>query len=81
MEAKYTFFRDSETKIIPKENRKIAISFCSFQDDTFEFYLVDKQTGKEILFEGKTSSISEDKLEILEEIAPACVYTTYGKLD
>ena len=55
---------------------KIKLSFCTFQGGGFEVLVVDADTGEEVTLSGDAKVPIED-FEILDRIAPACVFTTY----
>ena len=55
---------------------EIAMSICTYKDGKFEVMISDQETGKEITLEGK-QDISEEVFDLINKIAPACVWTRY----
>lgn len=56
--------------------KTIKLSLCTFQNGTFDFMVMDAETGEEICFSGK-KKLTDKELDLINGIAPACVWTTY----
>ena len=57
-------------------NPRLTISVCTYQSGDFDLMLIDKETGEEVCFSGN-QKITDEQLDIVERLAPACVWTTY----
>jgi len=55
---------------------RLKISVCTFQGGDFDVMLIDKETGEEVCFSGN-QKITDEQLDIVNRLAPACVWTTY----
>jgi len=58
------------------DKKRIKMSICTYQDGLFQVMIVDEATGKEIHLEGHRE-LTRDEFEFVNDIAPACVWTTY----
>lgn len=57
---------------------KLTMSICTYKDGLFEVILKHTETGREIVFTGN-QKLSEEDFDLVQEIAPACVWTKYLK--
>lgn len=58
---------------------KIDLSFCLYNNGTFDVIVVD-ESGTEVVLSGE-HEWSQESMHILVDIAPPCVYTTYERVD
>jgi hypothetical protein len=56
--------------------RTIKLSLCTFQNGTFDVMVKDGETDEEICFSGE-KKLTDKELDMVNSIAPACVWTTY----
>lgn len=56
--------------------QEIAFSICTFNDGKFDVMVKEVSTGREIILSGERK-VSDDDLELINRIAPACVWTKY----
>lgn len=61
------------------EKQQMQISVCTYQGGDWEVIIVDKKTGEEVLFSGH-GNLSDTDFEIVNRLAPACVWTTYEEV-
>lgn len=54
---------------------KMKISVCPFVDGTFDVIIIDGD-GREVTLSGQ-QKLSEEEFDIVNRLAPACVFTTY----
>ncbi len=59
---------------------KITISVCTYQNSDFDVIIQDPDTGEEVTLSG-VQKISDEEHEVLNKLAPACVFTTYERKD
>lgn len=57
---------------------EISMSFCTYQGGGFDVMVKDKATGEEVCFSGE-QKLTEQELEMVNRIAPACVWTSYAR--
>lgn len=57
-------------------NPRLTISVCTFQSGDFDVMLIDEETGEQVCFSGN-QKITDEQLDIVNRLAPACVWTTY----
>lgn len=57
-------------------NPRLTISVCTYQSGDFDVMLIDKETKEEVCFSGN-QKITDKQLDIVNRLAPACVWTTY----
>jgi hypothetical protein len=55
---------------------EINLSLYTYQNGTFDVMVVDKATGEELRFSGE-KKLTDQELEMVNRIAPACVWTGY----
>ncbi|AGS80900.1 hypothetical protein [Caulobacter phage Cr30] len=48
-----------------------------FQDQTFELYIKDSETGREVQLYGSTKHLDNEEKDILDRLMPGCVFTKY----
>ena len=56
--------------------REIALSFCTYNNGTFDVMVKDVATGQEVTFSGE-QKLSPEEFALVDDIAPACVWTRY----
>lgn len=57
-------------------NPRLTISVCTYQSGDFDVMLIDEETKEEVCFSGN-QKITDEQLDIVNRLAPACVWTTY----
>jgi hypothetical protein len=55
------------------------MSVCTYSDGLFQVMIVDEDTGQEIHFEGN-KELTDEEFEMINKVAPACVWTPYQQL-
>lgn len=58
---------------------KIKLSVCTFENGDFDVIIIDAETHEEVTLSGN-QKLNEDDSEIVNKLAPACVYTTYKEI-
>lgn len=56
---------------------RLLLSFCEFQDGTFDFYVQDPETGECAQLSGALPPGHAAQRDFLERVAPPCVMTEY----
>lgn len=67
-------------KAPPSAAGEIRMSICTYQGGTFDVMIQDAASGRGLCLSG-SRVVTEDELDLINEIAPACVWTTYKRKD
>lgn len=59
---------------------KISLSFCEFQNGTFDLYIEGEQ-GQQVTLTGKSDLISNEDKIFLSQTMPPCVRTKYQSVE
>lgn len=54
----------------------LKLSVCSFMNGDFDVMIKDPETGQELTLSGH-QKISDEDLDLVNKLAPACVWTNY----
>ena len=57
----------------------MKISVVPYNDGMFDVILVDVETNREVVLSG-TQEISGEEFELLNKLAPSCVWTKYQQI-
>ncbi len=55
---------------------RMTISVCPFNSGDFDVIIKDSDTGEEVTLSGH-QELNREELEVLTNLAPACVWTKY----
>ena len=56
--------------------QRLSISVCTYQNGDFEVILQDPDTHEEITLSGN-QKVEGDDFDLIQKLAPACVFTRY----
>lgn len=60
------------------KTQRLRISVCTYNNGTFDVIVGDPDTDEEVTLSGN-QRVTDEEFELLDRLAPACVFTDYAR--